>query len=149
MVCCNYSICLCQCAKRSAARWHRQVPRHLVFAGGSPFLLLIRMDIGFWLFQCPTFPGSLLRGSHSITVTIHLQNVDMVGQAIKQRTSQALGYLPFRQAGGALLCHLISKLYERTSLVITTNLNLAEWASVFGNPVHGIYRKEVALSTRK
>ena len=36
-----------------------------------------------------------------------------------------LGYLPFSQAGGALLFHLISKLYERTSLIITTNLNFA------------------------
>ncbi len=45
-----------------------------------------------------------------------------------------LGYLPFSQAGGALLFHLISKLYEKTSLVITTNLNFAEWATVFGDP---------------
>jgi DNA replication protein DnaC len=45
-----------------------------------------------------------------------------------------LGYLPFSQAGGALLFHLISTLYEKTSLLITTNLSFSEWSGVFGDP---------------
>jgi DNA replication protein DnaC len=44
-----------------------------------------------------------------------------------------LGYLPFSQAGGALLFHLLSKLYEHTSVAITTNLSFSEWSGVFGD----------------
>jgi hypothetical protein len=80
--------------------------------------------------QC--WPELVARARHS-----QLEPEQWLDELIRAETAErdvrSLGYLPFSQAGGALLFHLLSKLYEHTRVMITTNLSFAEWGTVFGD----------------
>jgi len=65
----------------------------------------------------------------------------MLGRIIKQIEKldlliiDELGYIPLHKQGAELLFQVISMCYENKNIIITTNLQFAEWNNVFGDPI--------------